>query len=100
MKIVFRKITSKERRQRLVGFQWGTINWWLLGSKIVDRERFRDQEDVELRGVGVFEAMGLFLLDQVFEDADIFGLQNFDRERLVRLVTFNETVEAELGGVG
>jgi len=48
----------------------------------------------------VIEVRGLFLLDQVFEDADIFGLQNFDRERLVRLVTFNETVEAELGGVG
>ena len=100
MKIVFRKITSKERRQRLVGFQWGTTNWWLLGSKIVDRERFRDQEDVELGGSDVIEIWGLFLLDQVFEDADIFGLRNLDRERLVRLVTFNETVEAELAGVG
>ena len=26
------------------------------------------------------KATGLFLLDQVFEDADIFGLRNLDRE--------------------
>jgi hypothetical protein len=49
----------------------------------------------------MFEAMGLFLLDQVFEDADIFGLQNLDRECLIRierliwLVAENETVEVE-----
>ena len=34
----------------------------------------------ELRGNDMIEARGLFLLDQVFEDADVFGLQNLDRE--------------------
>src|SRR5258705_3014053 len=33
----------------------------------------------------VFEAIGTFLLDQVFEDADSFGLLNLDRERLIRI---------------
>ena len=28
----------------------------------------------------MIEARGLFLLDQVSEDADIFGLRNLDRE--------------------
>ena len=41
------------------------------------------------------EAMGLFLLDQVFEHADVFGLQNLDREDLIRLLVDleKETVE-------
>lgn len=45
--------------------------------------------------------MGLFLLDQVLENADVFGLLNLDRECLIqlkrrtRLVTKNETVEQE-----
>ena len=28
----------------------------------------------------MIEATRLFLLDQAFEDADVFGLQNLDRE--------------------
>jgi hypothetical protein len=49
----------------------------------------------------MFEAMGFFLLDHLLEDADSFGLQNLDRESLIRLdsfirlVTENETVEQE-----
>jgi len=34
----------------------------------------------ELEGNNVIDSRGQFLLDQVFEDADIFGLQNLDRE--------------------
>ena len=30
----------------------------------------------------MIEARGLFLLDHVFEDADVFGIQNLDRARL------------------
>jgi hypothetical protein len=37
----------------------------------------------------------LFLLDQVFEDADVFGFWNLDTKLQVQLVTVNETVEAE-----
>ena len=41
----------------------------------------------------MIEARGLVLLDQVFEDADVFALLNFDCERLTRLVTENNAVE-------
>ena len=43
----------------------------------------------------MFEAMRPFLLDQVFEDADILGVQNLNRERLIQLVTENKAVEQE-----
>ena len=39
------------------------------------------------------EARGLFLLDQVSEDADVFRLLNFDSEHPLRFVTENQTVE-------
>ena len=40
------------------------------------------------------EATGLFLLDQVFEDADVFGLQNFDCEPIGLPIDLeNTTVE-------
>ena len=51
----------------------------------------------------MIEARGLLLLDQVFEDADVFGLQNLDREDLTPLPidSENETVEGEkLRGIG
>ena len=51
----------------------------------------------------MIEARGLFLLDQFFEDADVFGLQNLDSEDLTRLLidSENETVEREkLRGIG
>lgn len=48
----------------------------------------------------MIEVMGLFLLDQVLEDADIFGLRNLDSECLIWFVTENKAVEwEELGGV-
>jgi hypothetical protein len=49
-----------------------------------------------LRGhSNVFEVMGPFLLDQVFEDADVFDFRKLDSRRLVRLIAVNEAVEAE-----
>lgn len=49
----------------------------------------------------MLEAMGLFLLDQVFEDADVFGLRNLDSKRLIKVVTENKAVEGEkLRGIG
>ena len=62
-----------------------------------DVRRERHLPDGELRGNDMIEARGLFLLDQVFEDADIFGLQNFDSEELIRLLidSEKETVERE-----
>ena len=53
----------------------------------------------------MIEAMRLFLFDQAFEDADVFALQNFDSEDLIRIrlpINWeNETVEREkLHGIG
>jgi hypothetical protein len=48
----------------------------------------------------VIEVRGFLLLDPLFEDADIFGLLNFDGERLRAVVTENKAVEREkLGGI-
>lgn len=33
----------------------------------------------------MIEARGIFRLDHLLEDADIFGLLNIDRERLIRI---------------
>ena len=48
----------------------------------------------------MIEVGSLFLLDQVFEDAHVFRLQDLDRERVVRQVTVHKTVEAEKLRVG
>ena len=40
----------------------------------------------------MFEVAGL---NQVFEDADIFGLQNIDSEHAIGVVTDNQAVEWE-----
>ena len=49
----------------------------------------------------MIKVRGLFLLDQVFEDADVFGLRYLDSKRLIQLVTENKAVEGEkLRGVG
>jgi len=49
----------------------------------------------------MIEARGLFLLDQAFEDADVFGLQNLHREDFQRVTSKNKTVEGEkLRGIG
>jgi hypothetical protein len=37
----------------------------------------------------------IFLLDQVFEDADVVILRNFDSEHLLSVVAKNEAVERE-----
>jgi len=36
------------------------------------------------------ESVGLFLLDQVFENADVFRLRNFDGEDFLRIVIAKE----------
>jgi len=59
---------------------------------IVDRKG--NLPELEVRGIDVFEAMGPFLLDHLLQNAHVFGLQDLDRERVVRQVTVNETVEA------
>ena len=41
----------------------------------------------------MIEVGGLFLLNQVFEDADIFVLRNFDSEESVGVITENKAIE-------
>ena len=41
------------------------------------------------------EVVGLLLLNQVFEDANIFGLLNFDSEESVGVITENKAIERE-----
>ena len=41
------------------------------------------------------EVRGLFLLDQVFEDADVVSLRNFDSEGPVGVITEKKAVERE-----
>jgi len=48
----------------------------------------------------VIEVGSLFQLDMCSKYADVFGLRNLDTKRLVRLVTVNETIEAEKLRVG
>ena len=46
------------------------------------------------------EVRGLLLLYQLFEDADIFVLQNFDSEESVGVITKNKAIERkELRGI-
>ena len=46
----------------------------------------------------MIEEMNLFLLDLVFEDADVFVLRNFNRKHIIFIVTRNEAVEQEICG--
>jgi hypothetical protein len=62
-----------------------------LLCEAVHRERYFPE--LEIRRVDVDKVMSLFLLDQVFEDADIFGFQNLDSEHLISSATKNKAVE-------
>ena len=49
----------------------------------------------------MIEVRGLFLLNHLLKDADIFGVRNLDSKRLVWLVSKNKAVEEEkLRGIG
>jgi hypothetical protein len=76
---------------RPVGSQAGPKSWRLLRGKIVNRKG--NLPELEVRGINVTETMGLFLLDQFFEDADVVGLRNLDSEHLILSITDNEAVE-------
>lgn len=52
-----------------------------------------DLAEDELRGINMIEVTRLFLLDQVFKDADVFGLQNLDCEEFRRVTSKNKAVE-------
>ena len=45
----------------------------------------------------MIEARGLFLLDQIFKDANIFSLQNLDHEDFQQVTSKKKKVERERG---
>ena len=79
--------------QNPVGSQAGSKSWRLLGGEIVDRER--NLPELKIFGSDVIEVRGVFLLDLVFEDADVVGLRNLDSKHLILRITDKEAVECE-----
>jgi len=63
----------------------------VLGSRVVDGTV--NLPEIEIRGIDVAEEMSLFLLDLVFEDADVVGLRNLHSEDPLFIVSKNKTVE-------
>ena len=68
----------------------------LLRGMIVDRKG--NLPELEVFGINVTETMGIFLLDLVFEDADVVCLGDLDSEHVVFFVTENKAVEQEIRG--
>ena len=68
----------------------------LLRGMIVDRKG--NLPELKVGGINVIEKMGLFLLDLVFEYANVVGLRNLDSEHIVFFVTENKAVEQEIRG--
>jgi len=66
----------------------------LLRGMIVDRKG--NLPELEVRGIDVFEAMGLFLLDLIFEDPDVVVSLNPDREHPLFVVTENKAVKQKI----
>jgi len=63
---------------------------------IVDRKG--NLPELEVFGSDVIEVRSIFLLDLVFEDADIVVLRNLDSEHIIFFVTENKAVEQEIRG--
>jgi len=74
-----------------VGSQARPKSWRLLGNKTVDRKG--NLPELEVRGINMAETMGIFLLDLVFEDANVVCLRNLDSKHLIFHITDNEAVE-------
>ena len=66
--------------------------------KIVDGKG--DLPEVDVLRVDVAQRRWVLLLNQVFEDADIFGLRNLDSEHPIGIVAKNKAIERKmLGGI-
>jgi hypothetical protein len=61
---------------------------------------YGDIPEVEIKCSDVIKVRSLLLLNQLFEDADSFVLQNFDSEHPIEMITENKAVEREkLSGI-
>ena len=49
--------------------------------------------EVDILHINVTQRQCIFLLNQVFEDADIFNLRNLNSENLIGVVTENKAIE-------
>jgi len=63
----------------------------LLGSEIVDRKG--NLPELEIFGSDAIEVRGILLLDEVFEDADIFHCRDLHSNHQILFITENEAVE-------
>jgi len=62
-----------------------------LEARIVDRER--NLPELKILGSDMIEVRGVFLLDLVFEDADVFAFWELHSKHLILSITDNEAVE-------
>ena len=60
--------------------------------------RYANLPMIKIRGVDVTKETGLFLLDLIFEDADVFVFWNFNSEYFIFVVTENR--KSTVGQVG
>jgi hypothetical protein len=63
----------------------------LLRGEIIDRKG--NIPELEVFGINVAKEVGIFLLDQVFQEADVFALRNLHSKHLIFRITDNEAVE-------
>ena len=89
--MIYIKLRGKRIRQQLFRSQFRSNSWGILGRKIVDGKG--DLPDVDILHINVAQRRWVFLPDQIFEDADIFVLQNFNSEGPVGVVTEKKAVE-------
>jgi len=74
-----------------VGSQARPKSWRLLGNKTVDRKG--NLPELELRGINMTETVGLFLLDFVLENADVFARRYLHGKHLILRITDDEAVD-------
>ena len=78
-------------RQQLFRSQFWSNRWGIFGVKIVDGKG--DLPEVDVLRINVAQRRWVLLLNQVFEDADIFVLRNFDSEHPIGIVAKNKAIE-------
>jgi hypothetical protein len=72
---------------------WGLKLGPRVGGCLEIVNRKGNLPEFDVRGIDVGKARWSLLLNQVFENADNFGLCNFDRKHLILGITDNEAVE-------
>ena len=87
------KLRGKHIQQELVRSQVWSKSWVSHGKKIIDEQG--DLPQVEILCVDMAQRRWIFLFNQVFKDADIFVLRDFDSEHLIWPVAKSKAVKGE-----